>query len=256
MLRDLETYDPNELPEDAVEEFRGKDMETSLWEDGPTGEHQRDVFLSLIFAGRTIRSVSLALLWQDEHDVGDDLGNRITQSNGDTPYIEGRHLHYHVSDPTLDDAPRLLRAAIRRKTLPTLTQDEVLDIIEDMYLRDCIPEGLDPQKAREIGKIIKKRCVKVGALHAEQKPIVFDVRENAEGTTKIPGATLVSRAELTKTIQLAHVAREDVFTVCCADGIESRQIARELRSGAWKKARFLIGGFQAWMAEGLPTEAC
>lgn len=252
MLRDIGTLNPDNLPEDAVEEFRGKDPEISLWTDGDDGEREQDVFLSLIFSGKSIRSVTLALLWQDDPRIDGDLGKRIIQSEGETPYVPGRDLHYHVSEPAADDAPRLLRAAINRRKLPTLTQDKVWDLVEDLYLADRIPEqGLDPQKQREIEKAMKKRCVTAAELQAEVKPIVFDVRHDAAGTRKIPGAAVVVEAELSKQIQLAHIAREDVFTLYCADGTESRRMARELRAGPWKKVRVLTGGLQAWLAQGV-----
>jgi len=246
--------DPDNIPPEAIEEFRdGDDLETSLWDDGEAAEHRREVFLSLILAKRAIGPLSVAMLWQDDESIGDDLGGRIVQSEGATPYVDGRHLHYHVSNPTLQDSPRLVMAAARRNEMPTLTREAAFNLIEDAYFENkLVTEELDPRMKREVERIVKQRFVEAEVLRGESHERVFDLREGV--TQKIVGATVVAEAELLALLHRSRIGKEDVITLYCSDGIESKRIARALRPA--KKPRILLGGFSEWLRRGFEIEGC
>jgi len=256
MLPDLRTIDRDNIPPEAIDEFRdGDDLETSLWGDGEAAEHRREVFLSLILAKRSIGPLAVAMLWQDDENIGDDLGGRIVQSEGFTPYVDGRRLHYHVSNPTLQDAPRLVMAAAGRDDMPTLTREAAFNLIEDAKFENkLVTAGLDPTMQREVEKIVKQRFVDAEALRGESHERVFDVR-GAGVTQKIVGATVIAEAEIAALLHRSRIGKEDVITLYCVDGVESKRIARTLRV-AGKKPRVLLGGFTEWTERGFEIEAC
>jgi rhodanese-related sulfurtransferase len=259
LLHGLEGWrSADDIPADALDEFRdGDDPETSLWLDGAETEHRRDVLLSLIPSRRSIGPIDLALLWQDDAYVGDDLGRRIIQSDGITPYVPGRRLHYHVSEPTGDDSSRLVLAAANRNDIPTYTREAIENLIEDAYLRnDILPEGLDAKLLKEIQKLAKTRFVSAKDLLNEGCKDVFDLRKAEEITQKIVAAEIVAENEIETVINNRRLGKENVFTVYCADGTASRRAARTLREAGKKRVRFLIGGFAEWTRQGFATEAC
>ncbi len=253
MLPDLRAIDPENISLEALDEFQdGDDLETSIWSDGEEAQRRRDVILSLILARQSIGTLSVAMLWQDDENIGADLGGRIVQSDGLTPYLAGRDLHYHVSYPKIEDASRLLLAVAKRKEIFLLTREIVFDLLEDAFLESMFEmDGLHKNMQREVAKFVQQRFIQAHALRTEPRDRLFDLRESA--TEKIVGAKVVTEKDLAIQLHRLRIGKEDVFTLYCSDGSESKRIARSLRPA--KKPRILVGGYNEWVAGGFEIES-
>lgn len=248
----------DDVSEDAIDEFKDyDDPETSLWADGNHGEHRGDVVLALAFSRPSIGKFALAMLWQDDAAIGDDLGNRIVQSDGFTPYIPAQPLHYHVSNPSPGDYARLALAAGNRAETPVhLSAEDFRQLIEDAYLARTIPEGgLLPKLQQEIKELIKRRFVEAADLRADLSVPIFDIRDPAAATSKIARAEFIRIDEFDKVLHDKKVGKKDSFVIYCEDGRQSFQVARHLRQTG-KTLRILVGGFIEWAHLGFEVDAC
>jgi rhodanese-related sulfurtransferase len=98
------------------------------------------------------------------------------------------------------------------------------------------------------------RAQKEGALLVD---IRYAAQRDADGT--IPGALIVERNELEWRVDptCPHRSPEatgfDLLVVVCNEGYASSLAARSLRELGLHRATDLDGGFQSWMAAGLPV---
>lgn len=250
----METWTEGAVSSDAIDDFRdADDPETSLWTDD--GERRGDVVLALAFNKKSIGSFAFAMLWQDDGAIGDDLGMRIIQSKGETPYVPARSLHYHVSQPQEADYERLVLAAAHRGDIPTVRSEDLRNLIEDAYLAGTLPVGLEPEMQEEIDDLIGRRFVCADAVNGGSVEPIFDLRDPSAASQKIANAEFVSGAELEKVLMKKRIGKRTSFVMYCGDGAASLSVAREL----WKKqksVRVLVGGFAEWTRLGFPVEAC
>ena len=237
-----------DIPNDAIDEFIDyDDPETSLWTDDVDGLNRADVMLALAFARPSIGKFSLAMLWQNDNAVGDDLGNRIVQSDGDTPYLAARHLHYHVSNPRPSDYGKLALAAANRGEISTLSVEDFRILIEDAYLTGNIPgDGLRPKLQKEIDDLIQRRFIKPGELWTDSRTPIFDIRPRARVSRKIDRAEFVSPDEFERVLHDRRIGSKDTFVIYCDDGNQCIPVARQLRQ-AGKTLRVLVGGIGEWV---------
>jgi rhodanese-related sulfurtransferase len=93
--------------------------------------------------------------------------------------------------------------------------------------------------------------------------ILVDIRplEERRRQGEVPGATIVGRNVLewrfdpgSHRIPSATLRRAVI--VLCAQGFASSLAARSLQMLGWRDATDVIGGFEAWVAAGLPVRAC
>ncbi|WP_446040086.1 rhodanese-like domain-containing protein [Streptomyces sp. SID1121] len=117
-------------------------------------------------------------------------------------------------------------------------------------LLERVREGLDRVEAREAFEA------------AEGGALLVDIRYQAlrERDGLIPGALVVERNELEWRLdpQGSHRAAEATshdlrVVVICNEGYASSLAAVSLRQLGLHRATDLVGGFQAWKAEGLPV---
>ncbi|MFJ2650747.1 rhodanese-like domain-containing protein [Streptomyces sp. NPDC087420] len=117
-------------------------------------------------------------------------------------------------------------------------------------LLERVREGLDRVEAREAFEA------------AEDGALLVDIRYQAlrERDGLIPGALVVERNELEWRLdpQGSHRAAEATshdlrVVVICNEGYASSLAAVSLRQLGLHRATDLVGGFQAWKAEGLPV---
>jgi rhodanese-related sulfurtransferase len=246
----------DDVPDSAADEFiDNDDLETSLWTDGENGERRNDVLLALAFARSSIGTFGLAMLWQDDAALGEDLGLRIIQSDGDTPYILARPLHYHVSNPETTDYKRLALASASRAIL-SLNREDIRQLIEDAFVAKAIPpEGLRPNLQQEIDDLIRRRFVTADELHATSGVPIFDIRDPAHATQRIPHSTFAREADFQKLLHDKKIGKRDAFVIYCDHGDESFKVARTLRQKLENMPRVLIGGLANWLQLGYETEA-
>jgi rhodanese-related sulfurtransferase len=97
---------------------------------------------------------------------------------------------------------------------------------------------------------------------AQQDALLVDIRYAAlrERDGLIPGALVVERNELEWRMDplCAHRAPETtdhdrLVVILCNEGYASSLAARSLHALGLHRATDLVGGFQAWAAEGLPV---
>jgi membrane protein DedA with SNARE-associated domain/rhodanese-related sulfurtransferase len=94
-----------------------------------------------------------------------------------------------------------------------------------------------------------------GLMDGERKPVLVDVRSEAmRAKGVIPGALHASPAEAKTT--LAHLPRDiEIVVYCsCPNEISAAVAARHLRTSGFKHIRPLAGGYEAWVAAGLPVD--
>jgi rhodanese-related sulfurtransferase len=121
-----------------------------------------------------------------------------------------------------------------------LTVDELLERARRQLVR------IEPQQA---------------AAELEDGALLVDIRpaeQRAEG--EIPGATVIDRNVLEWRLDPASKWRIPTVTnhlvqliVICNEGYSSSLVAAELHELGLVNATDVIGGFQAWLAAGLPT---
>jgi len=100
------------------------------------------------------------------------------------------------------------------------------------------------------------RAVDHGALLVDIRPVELRTRDGV-----IPGALVIDRNVLewrldpTSPDRVAAIERADQHVILlCDEGYASSIAARSLQEIGLARATDLIGGFQAWIAAGLPTE--
>ncbi|MET9482616.1 rhodanese-like domain-containing protein [Streptomyces sp. NPDC006638] len=117
-------------------------------------------------------------------------------------------------------------------------------------LLERVREGLDRVEAREAFEA------------AEDGALLVDIRYQAlrERDGLIPGALVVERNELEWRLdpwgshRAAEATSHDLrVVVICNEGYASSLAAVSLRQLGLHRATDLVGGFQAWKAEGLPV---
>ncbi len=254
-FRGLETWnDRADVPEPAVDEFTdADDPETSLWTDGEDASRRIDLLLSLTFKRPSIGKLSLAMLWQDDERVGTDLGRRIVQSDGDTPYVPARPLHYHVTEPRTEDYRDLAFASGRRELL-AISGEKIRELIEEAFVTRSIPtEGLGEHLQDEIRQLLQRRFVDSVEVRASPTLPIFDIRAVSPMEQKIRGAQVVREADLAAVLHRAKIGKGDAFVIYCQDGNESLRVARTLR-GLQKAPRVLVGGINEWLSQGFEVE--
>jgi rhodanese-related sulfurtransferase len=94
--------------------------------------------------------------------------------------------------------------------------------------------------------------------------LLVDIRplEQRRVQGEVPGALVVGRNVLEWRLDPAgshrvpEASRQAVVIVLCAQGYASSLAARSLQALGWRDATDVIGGFEAWVAAGLPVCAC
>jgi rhodanese-related sulfurtransferase len=96
-----------------------------------------------------------------------------------------------------------------------------------------------------------------GALLVDTRPLEQRTRDGV-----VPGALVVDRNVLEWRLDPTSDHRLDAVTgydqtivVMCNEGFASSLVAAELQDMGFALATDVVGGFQAWRAAGLPTEA-
>ena len=93
------------------------------------------------------------------------------------------------------------------------------------------------------------------ALRADPDTLFVDVREADEWERgHIPGAVLVPRSHLEEEIEAKAPDRARPIVLYCAGGVRSVFAARTLGQMGYTAAVSVSGGFDAWSAQGLPSE--
>jgi rhodanese-related sulfurtransferase len=124
------------------------------------------------------------------------------------------------------------------------------------------PIGIDTLLERERAHLRRLTPGAAARAVAEDDALLVDIRYAAlrERDGLIPGALLVERNELEWRMDphCAHRAPETtdhdrLVIVVCNEGYASSLAARSLHALGLHRATDLIGGFQAWAAEGLPV---
>jgi rhodanese-related sulfurtransferase len=95
---------------------------------------------------------------------------------------------------------------------------------------------------------------RAGALLVDIRPFANRLHEG-----EIPGSVPVERIVLEWRLdpasehRLAGLTEDTTVVVLCNEGYSSSLAARDLRTLGVRRATDLIGGFRAWLAEGLPV---
>ena len=85
-------------------------------------------------------------------------------------------------------------------------------------------------------------------------PILLDIRERHETNLgRVVGAVLIPRGSLEQKIE-AVAPRDAMIVIYCASGNRSALAADTLRQMGYSNAVNLIGGWNAWVGAGGPTE--
>jgi len=93
------------------------------------------------------------------------------------------------------------------------------------------------------------------ALRRDPTTLVVDVREADEWERgHIPGAVLVPKSHLEEEIEAKAPDRARPIVLYCAGGVRSVFAARTLGQMGYAAAVSMSGGFDAWRAQGLPSE--
>jgi rhodanese-related sulfurtransferase len=95
-----------------------------------------------------------------------------------------------------------------------------------------------------------------GAILVDIRPIDQRRRQG-----DVPGAAIVGRNVLEWRFdpgshRIPEATMRRAVIVLCAQGFASSLAARSLQSLGWRDATDVIGGFEAWVAAGLPVRAC
>ena len=121
-----------------------------------------------------------------------------------------------------------------------------------------IDELLEASRAR-----IDRLTPEQAAAEARDGAVIVDTRSAAEraslgvipGSFHIPLSVLYWRLDPTSGHHIAELAdRERQFIIVCADGYSSSLAAATLRDLGFERAADLDGGFNGWLAAGLPVE--
>jgi rhodanese-related sulfurtransferase len=128
-----------------------------------------------------------------------------------------------------------------------------------------------PAGARSIDELLadaRSRIDRVtpqeAATRVARGAVLVDIRPAAQraGEGEVPGALLVERNVLEWRFDPASDARLPEATgydvevvVLCSEGYTSSLAADALRSLGLRRATDVVGGFQAWLAAGLPTRS-
>ncbi|WP_243639265.1 rhodanese-like domain-containing protein [Streptacidiphilus pinicola] len=124
------------------------------------------------------------------------------------------------------------------------------------------PIDIDALLERERAELRRLTPGEAARAVAEEDALLVDIRYAAlrDRDGLIPGALVVERNELEWRMdpQSAHRSpettdHERLVIVLCNEGYASSLAARSLQALGLHRATDLIGGFQAWAAEGLPV---
>ncbi|WP_042374132.1 rhodanese-like domain-containing protein [Streptacidiphilus neutrinimicus] len=124
------------------------------------------------------------------------------------------------------------------------------------------PIDIDSLLERERAHLRRVSPGEAARALAEEDALLVDIRYAAlrDRDGAIPGALIVERNELEWRMdpQCAHRAPETtdhdrLVIVVCNEGYASSLAARSLQALGLHRATDLVGGFQAWAAEGLPV---
>ncbi|MFF9570299.1 rhodanese-like domain-containing protein [Streptomyces sp. NPDC014685] len=134
-------------------------------------------------------------------------------------------------------------------------------------MSDGLRDGAEPVGIDELLKRVRAGFVRVGpqeaAAAASDGALLVDIRyaELRERDGLIPGALVVERNELEWRLDPlgSHRAPQAVshdlrIVIVCNEGYASSLAVASLRQLGLHRATDLIGGFQAWLAAGLPVE--
>ncbi|MFE4646770.1 rhodanese-like domain-containing protein [Streptomyces sp. NPDC056730] len=142
-------------------------------------------------------------------------------------------------------------------TDPAVTEQAVTERVEPERV------GID-ELLEQVREDLDRIGPRVAAEAAADGALLVDIRYAAlrERDGLIPGALVVERNELEWRLdpQGSHRAREATshdlrVVVICNEGYASSLAAVSLRRLGLHRATDLVGGFQAWRAEGLPVVA-
>jgi rhodanese-related sulfurtransferase len=147
-------------------------------------------------------------------------------------------------------------AAAKRQDFASLTEPDVAALLEDaVYGGKFDPNDLqDGSLKSALQKLLSARNLSPSRAYAELDNLqVVDAR-SVKQRVKLPNAREVDLArELAKEYPVLPVAKKNVPTLLyCENGNASREAARSFRSRGYQ-VRVLDGGFEAWIAAGLPT---
>jgi len=93
------------------------------------------------------------------------------------------------------------------------------------------------------------------AMHAEQKAVIVDVREDEEWNEHhIPGAVHIPLAQLNERLSELKQYKDSPIITQCRGGKRSAQAQTALKSAGFSKVYNMDGGIQAWDKDGLATE--
>jgi len=93
------------------------------------------------------------------------------------------------------------------------------------------------------------------SLRRDPATLFVDVREADEWERgHIPGAVLVPKSHLEEEIEAKAPDRARPIVLYCAGGVRSVFAARTLAQMGYTAAVTMLGGFDAWSAQGLPSE--
>ncbi|MDK0522674.1 rhodanese-like domain-containing protein [Streptomyces sp. ML-6] len=134
-------------------------------------------------------------------------------------------------------------------------------------MSDGLRDGAEPVGIDELLERVRAGFVRVGpqeaAAAASDGALLVDIRyaELRERDGLIPGALVVERNELEWRLDPlgSHRAPQAVshdlrIVIVCNEGYASSLAVASLRQLGLHRATDLIGGFQAWLAAGLPVE--
>lgn len=90
-------------------------------------------------------------------------------------------------------------------------------------------------------------------LQADDKPLVVDVREEAEYEAANIGGMLIPLLELPQRLDLLEAHKDKHIVVHCRSGARSAKAVEYLRAFGFNKAENLKGGLLAWRDQIDPT---
>ena len=92
-------------------------------------------------------------------------------------------------------------------------------------------------------------------MHAEQKAVIVDVREDSEWNEQhIPGAIHIPLAQLNERLPELKQYKDSPVITQCRTGGRSAQALDVLKSAGFSKVYNMDGGIKAWDDAGLKTE--
>jgi rhodanese-related sulfurtransferase len=95
---------------------------------------------------------------------------------------------------------------------------------------------------------------RAGALLVDIRPYANRLREGEiPGSVPVERIVLEWRCDPASEHRLPGLTSDTTVVVLCNEGYSSSLAARDLRTLGVRRATDLIGGFRAWLAEGLPV---